>query len=40
MGVKLRFFAPGRDMAPFFGNGTNSKIPSEIKTPFIYVQEM
>ena len=35
MGVKLKFSASGRDLAPFVGNGTKAKIHSEIKTPLI-----
>ena len=29
----VKFSAQGRDLAPFFGNGTKVKIPSEIKLP-------
>ena len=31
MGGKFKFSAQGRELAPFFGNGTKVKIPSEIK---------
>ena len=32
-GGKFKFSPQGRDLAPFFGNGTKVKIPSEIKLP-------
>ena len=31
MGGKFKFYAQGSDLAPFDGNGTKIKIPSEIK---------
>ena len=33
MGGKFKLSAKGRDLAPFFGNGTKVKIPSEMKIP-------
>ena len=35
MGGKFKLSAQGRDLAPFVGNGTKVKIPSEIKPPLI-----
>ena len=32
----MKFSAQGRDLAPFLGNGTKVKIPSEIKPPLEY----
>ena len=32
----IKFSAQGRDLAPFFDNGTKVKIPSEIKPPLEY----
>ena len=34
-GKKFKFSAQGRDLAPFVGNGTKVKIPSEIKPPLV-----
>ena len=33
MGAKFKFSAQGSDLAPFIGNGTKVKNPSEIKAP-------
>ena len=33
MGGKLKFSDQGSNLAPFVGNGTKIKIPSEIKLP-------
>ena len=33
MGGKFKFSDQGSDLAPFVGNGTKVKIPSEIKPP-------
>ena len=33
MDGKLKFSAQGSNLAPFVGNGTKIKIPSEIKPP-------
>ena len=35
MGGKFKFYAQGSDLAPFDGNGTKIKIPSEIKSPLV-----
>ena len=34
MGEKLKISAQESDLAPFVGNGTKVKIPSEIRQPF------
>ena len=34
-GGKFECFAQGSDLVFFFGNGTNVKIPFDIKPPFI-----
>ena len=33
MGWKFKYFAQGSDLAPFIGNWTKNKVPSEIKPP-------
>ena len=37
MGGKFKFSDQGSDLAPFVGNGTKIKIPSEIKPPLMLV---
>jgi hypothetical protein len=38
MGNKNKFSAQESDLAPFVGNGTKVKIPSEIKLPLIKME--
>ena len=37
-GRKFKFSAQEKDLAPFVGNGTKVKIPSEIKPPLVKTQ--
>ena len=36
MDGKFKFAVQSKDLAPFIGNGTKIKIPSEIKPPLVY----
>ena len=37
---KFKFSAQGSDLAPFVGNGTKFKIPSEIKPPLVWPEKL
>ena len=40
MGERFKFSAQGSDLAPFVGNGTQVKIPSEIKPPLVQEENL